>query len=53
MNASELFGKALLNEGVETIDGVPGEENNEIWRTKFLRSWYGRNLLHDERLGSS
>ncbi|MDO8581501.1 MAG: thiamine pyrophosphate-binding protein, partial [bacterium] len=27
MNASDLFVKALANEGVETIYGVPGEEN--------------------------
>ena len=27
MNASDLFSKALENEGVEYIFGVPGEEN--------------------------
>jgi len=27
MNASELFIKALENEGVEYIFGIPGEEN--------------------------
>ena len=27
MNASELFVKALENEGVEYIFGIPGEEN--------------------------
>jgi acetolactate synthase-1/2/3 large subunit len=27
MNAAELLVKALINEGVETIHGVPGEEN--------------------------
>ena len=27
MNASDLFVKALENEGVEVIYGVPGEEN--------------------------
>ena len=27
MNASDLFVKALENEGVETIYGIPGEEN--------------------------
>ncbi len=34
MNASDLFIKALENEGVEYIFGVPGEENS-----RFLGSY--------------
>lgn len=32
MNASDLFIKALENEGVEYIFGVPGEENLDSWK---------------------
>jgi len=30
MKASDLFVKALENEGVETVFGVPGEENLDL-----------------------
>ena len=32
MNASDLFVKALENEGVAYIYGVPGEENLAFWK---------------------
>ena len=31
MKASDLFIKALENEGVEYVFGIPGEENLDFW----------------------
>ena len=38
MKASDLFVKALENEGVEYIFGIPGEENLDLFRVNSVLS---------------
>ena len=53
MNASDLFVKALENEGVEYIFGVPGEENLdflEAMRKSNIKLILTRHVLKKDKI---
>ena len=45
MKASDLFVKALEEEGVDYIFGIPGEENLDFWRFYYHKQFPFESIL--------